>query len=75
MSDGAFETWYNYKSVMSYFWYGCRLFDYSDGTNGEKDVDDWGLLDVGFFQRPAYNLYDLEGINFDLTKDPINRYR
>ncbi len=72
MSEGAYEKWYDYKSCMSYFWYSTRLFDYSDGTNGPNDVDDWGNLDVSFFQKPPEQ-YDLEGISFDRTAPPFNR--
>jgi len=45
--------WLDYKSVMNYDYFGQRFFDYSDGTNGEYDKDDWSNLDIGFFQRPS----------------------
>ena len=69
---GAMEHWFDYRSVMNYQWYACRHFDYSDGTHGENDCDDWGKLDVGFFQR-APGAYDLEGIDFAFDEPPINR--
>lgn len=72
MSAEAYREWYDYKSVMSYFWYGCRYFDYSDGTHGPNDMDDWGNIDVGFFQRAPIQ-YDLEGISFDNTAPPFYR--
>ena len=70
--EGSAEHWYNYKSVMNYLWYGVRYFDYSDGAHGQNDCDDWGKIDVGFFQR-APGPYDLEGMNFDFAAPPINR--
>jgi len=35
----------NYKSCMNYR-YVYKLVDYSDGTHGENDFDDWGRLDL-----------------------------
>ena len=47
--------WGNYKSVMNYrYVYGgldCKI-DYSDGSHGPNDFDDWSRLDLQFFQRP-----------------------
>jgi len=37
--------------VMNYDYFRQRLFDYSDGSHGEFDVDDWGLMDLTLFQR------------------------
>jgi hypothetical protein len=42
-------VWANYKSCMNYR-YAWSLVDYSDGTHGEKDFDDWGNIDLAFFQ-------------------------
>jgi hypothetical protein len=43
----------NYRSVMNYR-YTYHLLDYSDGTHGKRDYDDWGNLDLGYFEhRPA----------------------
>lgn len=39
----------NYKSVMNYK-YAYSILDYSDGTNGFGDYDDWGNLDLTYFQ-------------------------
>lgn len=55
-------TWENYESVMYYVKYGRRLFDYSDGTHGENDVDDWSSLFLGSFEIPSD---ELEGVGFD----------
>ena len=72
ISREAFVEWYDYQSCMNYFWYAQRLFDYSDGSHGEKDVDDWALIDVGGFQRTAAE-FELEGVNFDNTEPPYYR--
>ncbi|MFO8132372.1 MAG: hypothetical protein R6U10_00315 [Thermoplasmatota archaeon] len=39
----------NYRSVMNYR-YTYHLLDYSDGTHGPRDYDDWGNLDLTFFE-------------------------
>lgn len=40
-----------YKSVMNYRYIYSELVDYSDGSRGRNDFDDWGRLDLTFFQR------------------------
>jgi len=70
LSEGSREEWNDYMSVMNYHKYLVRLFDYSDGTHGMKDFDDWGNIDVGFFQRTAD---DLEGLGFTKAVPPYNR--
>ncbi|MFH1100805.1 MAG: hypothetical protein V1726_02055 [Methanobacteriota archaeon] len=42
--------WLPYKSVMNYGWM-YKMVDYSDGSRGRHDSDDWSLLDLEFFQR------------------------
>ena len=39
----------SYPSIMNY-WYTYRILDYSDGTHGAADFDDWGNLDFTFFK-------------------------
>ena len=39
-----------YKSCMNYR-YTYILVDYSDGSHGKNDFDDWGSLDFTFFQE------------------------
>ncbi len=39
----------NYKSIMNYR-YTYKIFDYSDGINGFLDNDDWGTLDLSYFE-------------------------
>lgn len=44
----------NYKSVMNYYYvYDKTIVDYSDGSNGDGDFDDWGFFDLTFFQKNA----------------------
>jgi hypothetical protein len=38
----------NYKSCMNYR-YVFKLVDYSDGSHGKNDCNDWGNLDLGAF--------------------------
>jgi hypothetical protein len=42
--------WRNYKSCMNYG-YTYFLVDYSDGSRGRNDHDDWSNLDLAAFQR------------------------
>jgi hypothetical protein len=56
--------WLDYVSVMNYDYFRQRFFDYSNGNNGEYDADDWGLIDLTFFQEP-YN----EIIGIDWNRD------
>jgi len=39
----------NYKSVMNYM-YAFKILDYSDGTHGFADFDDWDYIDLTYFQ-------------------------
>lgn len=41
--------WRPYKSVMNYG-YMYQIVDYSDGSRGKNDFDDWNRLDLTFFQ-------------------------
>jgi len=47
----------NYKSVMNYRYAYAGLdnkIDYSDGTHGRNDFDDWSYMDFQFFQRSIF---------------------
>ena len=55
----AKEVWDDYESAMNYYKFGARLFDYSDGTHGENDANDWAIIDLTFFQRPSI---EMEGL-------------
>jgi hypothetical protein len=39
----------SYKSCMNYRYVYRGLVDYSDGTHGTNDYDDWGTLDLTYF--------------------------
>lgn len=43
-------TYFRYRSCMSYQ-YAWQILDYSDGSRGKGDFDDWGHLDLTFFQN------------------------
>jgi hypothetical protein len=49
--QAARKYWENYESCMNYDKFGKFVLGYSDGTNGERDVDDWSLIDLSFFKR------------------------
>jgi hypothetical protein len=66
----ALATWGNYRSSMSYLTWWEKLFDYSDGSHGEGDKDDWSNIDLAYFQRTSE---ELEGLGFDASGPPYNR--
>jgi hypothetical protein len=41
----------NYVSVMNYRYIYGNLVDYSNGSHGRNDWDDWSRIDLQFFQR------------------------
>ena len=61
----AIEYWANYVSCMNYGnsggplkgilkpSYAWMVLDYSDGTHGEHDYDDWSHIDLTYFQKSA----------------------
>jgi len=46
----AFWRYGRYKSIMNYR-YVFSIFDYSDGTHGIKDYDDWKNIDLTYFEK------------------------
>ena len=49
-ASGNHFKYRNYKSCMNYdnvYW----LVDYSDGTHGKYDFDDWDAIDLTYFQK------------------------
>jgi len=44
----------SYKSCMNYRYVYRGLVDYSDGTHGTNDYDDWGTIDLTFF-NPGFH--------------------
>lgn len=48
--------WYlyrNYKSIMNYR-YTYEILDYSDGSHGKRDFDDWSYINLSYFELPSY---------------------
>jgi len=45
----GFYIWRPYKSVMNYA-YMYEFVDYSDGSHGKNDFDDWNNIDLTLFQ-------------------------
>ncbi len=45
----GFWRYARYKSVMNYRYIYTDLMDYSDGSHGRNDFDDWGTLDLTSF--------------------------
>lgn len=48
-----FWLYRNYKSLMSYM-YTWSFMDYSDGSHGRGDFNDWGSLDFSFFKNTQF---------------------
>jgi len=48
----GFWLFWNYKSCMNYR-YTYKIFDYSDGSNGILDHDDWSVIDLTYFEIPS----------------------
>jgi len=46
----------DYKSIMNYQ-YTYRIFDYSDGSHGIQDYNDWAAINLSYFEKP-------ENLNF-----------
>ena len=48
-----FNYWFfgTYKSVMNYR-YTFSILDYSDGSHGRRDFDDWENIDLSYFEIP-----------------------
>lgn len=47
-----FWLYQNYKSCMNYR-YTYKIFDYSDGSHGVRDFDDWSAIDLTYFEIPV----------------------
>jgi hypothetical protein len=47
----GFWLFWNYKSCMNYR-YTYKIFDYSDGSHGVRDFDDWSAIDLSYFEIP-----------------------
>ena len=51
---------FDYVSAMYYEYYYLRYFDFSNGSHGPHDTNDWANIDLGYFQRPAPCVEGLE---------------
>jgi hypothetical protein len=49
-----FWQYLNYKSMMNYL-YTYSIMDYSGGTHGKGDYNDWGNIDFTFFKNTRFN--------------------
>ena len=58
----AREYWTTYESVMNYHKFGLYVSDYSDGTHGIRDSDDWEQIDLTYFQRSFEEEYDIYNV-------------
>jgi len=47
----GFWLYWNYKSCMNYR-YTYKIFDYSDGSHGVRDFDDWSAINFSYFEIP-----------------------
>jgi len=51
----GYLLWNDYKSIMNYaYMYGTAIkdfVDYSDGSNGRNDFDDWSNIDYSYFDQ------------------------
>lgn len=57
--DDPDYPWLDYASCMNYDYFWYRSLDYSDGTHGEYDFDDWSYIDLTFFQTPSKRMEGL----------------
>ncbi len=49
----GWKKYENYKSCMNYR-YAWSLIDYSDGSHGENDFNDWAHIDPAFFEKKFF---------------------
>ena len=52
-----FWLYLSYRSILNYL-YTYQFMDFSDGSHGPSDYDDWGNLDFSFFKNTTF-LYPL----------------
>jgi parallel beta-helix repeat protein len=51
-----FWQYLKYKSVMNYL-YTYSSMDYSDGSQGRNDFNDWGTMDFSFFKNTNFHAF------------------
>ena len=59
----AYWRFGRYKSIMNYR-YVFTILDYSDGTHGIADYDDWKNIDLNYFEKNPKNLAKLRFLVF-----------
>ena len=65
------EEWGNYKSVMNYYYlYSKNIVDYSDGSHGYNDQNDWEKFYLPFFQTEVDVVVD--PFYYPITKPGID---
>jgi hypothetical protein len=48
------DQWGNYKSVMNYYYiWDKTIVNYSDGSHGTNDVNDWALFNFSYFKQES----------------------
>jgi len=47
----GFWLYFNYKSIMNYI-YTYSILDFSDGSHGRRDHNDWTNIDLTYFEIP-----------------------
>jgi len=55
----AIKYWDSYDSVMNYNKFGQYALDYSDGSHGVNDFDDWGFINLTYFQDKSSSRYGI----------------
>lgn len=55
----AIDYWDTYESIMNYNKFRYYLLDYSDGSHGEHDYDDWSKIDLTYFQKISSHTYGI----------------
>jgi hypothetical protein len=65
------EQWGNYKSVMNYYYlFNKGIVDYSDGSHGYNDQNDWEKFYLPYFQIETNVVVD--PFYYPITKEGIN---
>jgi hypothetical protein len=53
------DTWGNYRSCMNYYYFwDYSVVDYSDGSNGPEDNDDWAMIkhNMSYFKQESIEI-------------------
>jgi hypothetical protein len=71
------DEWGNYYSVMNYYWLyrDKTLLDYSDGTHGENDQNDWQEIYLPNFQMEGAPIIEDDAYNPPMIYKLINESR